>query len=36
MPEWILQIFEQYGYWAVFLGVMLENAGLPVPGETML
>jgi len=36
VPEWILQIFEQYGYWAVFLGVMLENAGLPVPGETML
>ena len=26
----------QYGYWAVFFGVMLENAGLPVPGETIL
>ncbi len=25
-----------YGYWAVFFGVMLENAGLPVPGETIL
>ena len=25
-----------YGYWAVFFGVMLENAGLPVPGETTL
>ncbi|MBI1729043.1 DedA family protein [Candidatus Acetothermia bacterium] len=26
----------QYGYFAVFFGVMLENAGLPVPGETIL
>lgn len=25
-----------YGYWGVFFGVMLENAGLPVPGETIL
>src|SRR5574341_1097494 len=25
-----------YGYWAVFFGVMLENAGMPVPGETIL
>src|SRR2546423_7214828 len=25
-----------YGYWAVFFGVMLENAGLPLPGETIL
>ncbi len=35
-----LQILEQYmlqyGYWAVFFGVMLENAGVPVPGETIL
>ena len=35
-----LQIIEgfmlAYGYWAVFFGVMLENAGLPVPGETIL
>jgi len=35
-----LQIIEQYmlayGYWAVFFGVMLENAGLPIPGETIL
>ena len=26
----------EYGYWAVFFGVMLENAGVPVPGETIL
>ena len=25
-----------YGYWAIFFGVMLENAGLLVPGETIL
>ena len=25
-----------YGYWTVFFGVMLENAGLLIPGETIL
>jgi membrane-associated protein len=25
---------DQYGYPALFIGVLLENAGLPVPGET--
>ena len=28
--------FSEYGYWAVFFGVMLENAGIPIPGETIL
>ena len=28
--------FARYGYWVVFFGVMLENAGLPIPGETIL
>src|ERR1700751_5910834 len=28
--------FASYGYWVVFFGVMLENAGLPIPGETIL
>lgn len=32
----IEQYMQQYGYWAVFFGVMLENAGLPIPGETIL
>ena len=32
----IEQYMYQYGYWAVFFGVMLENAGIPVPGETIL
>ncbi len=32
----LTDFFARYGYWAVFFGVMLENAGLPVPGETVL
>ena len=32
----LLDLFTGYGYWVVFFGVMLENAGLPVPGETIL
>jgi len=38
--DWILGQIElymtAYGYWVVFFGVMMENAGLPVPGETIL
>ncbi len=34
--EKIVRLFMLYGYWTVFFGVMLENAGLPVPGETVL
>jgi membrane protein DedA with SNARE-associated domain len=36
LPEWIVDLFARYGYAVVFLGVFLENAGLPVPGETAL
>jgi membrane protein DedA with SNARE-associated domain len=32
----LADFFARYGYSAVFFGVMLENAGLPVPGETVL
>jgi membrane protein DedA with SNARE-associated domain len=32
----LTHFFREYGYWTVFFGVMLENAGLPVPGETVL
>jgi len=28
--------FARYGYWVVFFGVMLENVGFPIPGETVL
>lgn len=34
--ETLTRLFVQYGYWTVFFGVMLENAGVPVPGETIL
>jgi membrane protein DedA with SNARE-associated domain len=36
VPAWLVDLFARYGYWAVFVGVCLENAGLPVPGETAL
>ena len=36
MPQWLVDLFAQYGYAVVFLGVFLENSGLPVPGETIL
>ena len=26
-------LFEQYGYVAVFIGIMLESMGLPLPGK---
>jgi membrane protein DedA with SNARE-associated domain len=33
--ETIQEIAKQYGYVAVFLGILLENLGLPIPGETV-
>lgn len=36
MPDWIFELFARYGYAVVFVGVFLENAGVPVPGETAL
>jgi len=32
----LTDFFARYGYWVVFFGVMLENGGLPLPGETVL
>jgi len=34
--QFLTRFFTHYGYGAVFAGVMLENAGLPVPGESVL
>jgi membrane-associated protein len=28
--------FAEFGYWAVFLILLMENAGIPLPGETTL
>src|SRR5438477_2555715 len=36
MPDWLTDLFARYGYAVVFFGVLLENAGVPVPGETAL
>lgn len=36
MPSWLTDLFARYGYFVVFFGVLLENAGVPVPGETIL
>ncbi|MDB5312048.1 MAG: yohD [Gemmataceae bacterium] len=39
MPETLqtfADIYAVHGYWVLFLGVMLENAGIPLPGETAL
>src|SRR5215470_3146031 len=36
MPAWLVDLFARYGYGVVFVGVFLENTGLPVPGETAL
>lgn len=33
--EAIQAIAREYGYWAIFLGILLENAGIPIPGETI-
>jgi membrane-associated protein len=34
--EMLRGFFDQYGYWTVFFALLLENAGVPVPGETVL
>lgn len=40
MAQTILDLLRsalvQYGYWALALTLLLENAGIPVPGETIL
>lgn len=34
--ERIQEFAQQYGYWTVLGGIMLENAGVPLPGETIV
>ena len=39
MPEslqWFADLYATHGYWVLFLGIMLENSGIPLPGETAL
>ena len=33
--ETLQEIASQYGYIAIFFGILLENAGIPLPGETI-
>jgi membrane protein DedA with SNARE-associated domain len=33
--ENIQDFAQSYGYWAIFLGILLENLGVPLPGETV-
>lgn len=34
--DFLRHLLVEHGYWAVALALLLENAGLPVPGETTL
>lgn len=40
MADWLFEVlsryFQQWGYWTVLVVLLLENAGVPVPGETVL
>ena len=39
MTEWVFNIlrgFDEHGYMTVFVALLLENAGIPVPGESIL
>jgi membrane protein DedA with SNARE-associated domain len=34
--ELLVGLFLAYGYWIVFTAILLDNAGLPIPGELLL
>src|SRR5438105_15647221 len=34
--DFLQNLIAQYGYWAVGGALLLENSGIPVPGETIL
>jgi membrane protein DedA with SNARE-associated domain len=36
MPEILTRLFARYGYSVIFVGVLLENAGVPAPGHTVV
>lgn len=33
--DMVQDIAREYGYWAIFCGILLENMGIPMPGETV-
>ena len=34
--DYIITFMEQYGYWALFITMALENANVPIPSEIVL
>jgi membrane protein DedA with SNARE-associated domain len=34
--HWLDGLFQHYGYGVIFLGVMLESMGVPLPGESLM
>ena len=34
--EFLQELARLYGYWAVFIGIAIENMGIPLPGETIV
>ncbi|MCU1291293.1 MAG: hypothetical protein JWP08_143 [Bryobacterales bacterium] len=36
LRDHLTYFFQHYGYWTVFFGILLESAGVPLPGETIL
>lgn len=36
MPHWLMEWFNQYGYAVIVVAVVLENIGIPAPGQTAL
>lgn len=36
MPHVLVSLFAHYGYLVIFVGVLLENAGIPAPGHTVV
>lgn len=34
--DWLLQFMEAYGYYAMFITMVLENANIPIPSEVVL
>lgn len=34
--DYVIQFMEAYGYWALFICMVLENANIPIPSEVVL
>jgi membrane protein DedA with SNARE-associated domain len=36
MVHWFQSLLTDYGYWFIFVGLFLNNIGIPIPGDTIL